>query len=167
MEQSHGEGQSPLLAPAEGGHSPGGLGQLQQLQQLRLPLLQGVHRQSLETSEVLESLLDGELHVEADVLRHVSHQGPRQANGPVPGDSIEHRDLPRLQHLPAQDAGEESGLATPAGAQQGVDGAFPHPHGEATEDGLGSVASNSPLYPHRVAVHPVFWFGASRGLYIS
>ena len=49
-------------------HPPGVLGQVQELQQRGHLLVDDVPGESLESAEVCEGLLDGELEVEADVL---------------------------------------------------------------------------------------------------
>ena len=130
MEQSHGEGQSPLLSPAQIRDPPGRLGQVQKVENRSLLLTDRVTAQLLESAEVLKGLSDGELRVEADVLRHEAHEAAGQAEAAVPGAASEHGDVPGLEALPPEDAGEERGLAAPAGAQQRVDCASPHPHRE-------------------------------------
>ena len=130
VEQSHGEGQSPLLSSAQIRHSPGGLGQVKKVKKFSLLLLQSAVTvpgpgQFLESAEVFEGLPDGELRVEADVLRHEAHEAAGQAEAAVPGAASEHGDVPGLEALPPEDAGQQRGLAAPARAQQSIDSASP------------------------------------------
>ena len=126
MKQSHGKGQSPLLSSAQIRHSPRRLGQVQKVKKRSLLLTDIVTAQLLESAEVLKGLLDGELRVEADVLRHEAHEAAGQAEAAVPGAASEHGDVPGLEALAAEDAGQQRGLAAPARAQQRVDRASPH-----------------------------------------
>ena len=121
MEQSHGEGQSPLLSPAQIRDPPGRLGQVKEVQQFSQLLLQSAVTvpgpgKFLKSAEVFEGLPDGELRVKADVLRHEAHEAAGQAEAAVPGAASEHGDVPGLETLAAEDAGEERGLAAPARA---------------------------------------------------
>ena len=134
MEQSHGEGQSPLLSSAQIRHSPGRLRQVKEVQKRSLLFQDCVTAQLLESAEVFEGLPDGELRVEADVLRHEAHEAAGQAEAAVPGAASEHGDVPGLEALAAEDAGQQRGLAAPARAQQRVDRASPHPHRESWGD---------------------------------
>ena len=126
MEQSHGEGQSPLLSPAQIRDPPGRLGQVKEVQKRSLLFQDCVTAQFLESAEVFKGLPDGELRVEADVLRHEAHEAAGQAEAAVPGAASEHGDVPGLEALPPEDAGQQRGLAAPARAQQRVDRASPH-----------------------------------------
>ena len=125
MKQSHGEGQSPLLSSAQIRHSPRRLGQVQKVKKRSLLLTDIVTAQLLESAEVLKGLSDGELRVEADVLRHEAHEAAGQAEAAVPGAASEHGDVPGLEALPPEDAGQQRGLAAPARAQQSIDSASP------------------------------------------
>ena len=58
---------------------------------------------------------DGELRVEADVLRHEAHEAAGQTEAAVPGAASEHRDVPGLQRS----------IAAPALAQPSVDSSSP------------------------------------------
>ena len=131
MEQSHGEGQSPLLSSAQIRDPPGRLGEVQKVQQFSQLLLQSAVTvpgpgKFLESAKVFEGLPDGELRVEADVLRHEAHEAAGEAEAAVPGAASEHGDVPGLEALPPEDAGQQRGLAAPARAQQRVDRASPH-----------------------------------------
>ena len=126
MEQSHGEGQSPLLSSAQIRHSSGRLGKVKKVKERSLLLPDRVTAQFLQPAEVFKSLPDGELRVEADVLRHEAHEAAGQAEAAVPGAASEHGDVPGLEALPPEDAGQQRGLAAPARAQQRVDRASPH-----------------------------------------
>ena len=131
MEQSHGEGQSPLLSSAQIRDPPGRLGKVKEVQQFSQLLLQSAVTvpgpgQFLQPAKVFEGLPDGELRVEADVLRHEAHEAAGQAEAAVPGAASEHGDVPGLETLPPEDAGQQRGLAASAWAQQRVDRASPH-----------------------------------------
>ena len=97
VEQSHGEGQSPLLSSAQIRHSPRRLGQVQKVKKRSLLLTDIVTAQLLESAEVLKGLSDGELRVEADVLRHEAHEAAGQAEAAVPGTDSEHNMCPDLR----------------------------------------------------------------------
>lgn len=80
--------------------------------------LGGLHPE--DPAEVHHRLLDGELAVERDLLRHVADAFPGNPRALRAGFPAQNPYLSRVKSSATDDAGEESGLAAPRGSQKTI-----------------------------------------------
>ena len=107
VEESDGEGHSPLLAAAERLDGAVRRRQIQQFEQkLHLRLDEGGW-QLVDTTEVLERLLDAEFAVQGQFLGHVAHSTPRDAALGRPGFAAEHHHFAAVETASTHDAAQQ------------------------------------------------------------
>lgn len=89
-------------------------GQFEELEQKGESLLDLLCFEAENPAKVNHSLLDGELAVERDVLRHVADARPRDAAARLPRLAAQHPDFAGVEAASADDARQQRRLAAPA-----------------------------------------------------